>query len=184
MKTRRAMLLGALAIGFAVGSQATAGGAGGIPFPIGQFSLTAQATEASCSGGSCVTLNIIEAGAMTRDAQGNACGSHVAVVNTVPPSGAAPFVVPSVTTVMKVTYYDLTTGTGDESLAEYSGGSCNGATFNSTGATQLVTGTLHFTVSNGGNRIDSVVTALNLAGTGGYSISFTERQQQSAGNAQ
>ncbi len=180
MKTRRAMLLGALAIGLAIGSQAMAG----VPFPVGHFSLTAQATEASCSGGGCVTLNIIEAGAMTRDAQGNACGSHVAVVNTVPPSGSPPIVAPSVTTVMKVTYYDPTTGTGDESLVEYSGGSCNGAIFNSTGATQLVTGTLHFTVSNGGNRIYSVVTALNIAGTGGYSISFTERQQQSAGNAQ
>lgn len=184
MKTQRAMLLGALAIGLAAGSQVMAGGSGGIPFPVGQFSLTSHATEASCSGGSCVTLNIIEAGSMTRDGQGNACGSHVAVVNTVPPSGSPPIVVPSVTTVMKVTYYNPATGTGDESLAEYSGGSCNGAIFNNVGATPLVTGTLHFTVSDGGNRIDSVVTLLNIAGTGGYSISFTERQQQSTANTQ
>lgn len=181
MKT---LLLGALAIALAAGPQVMAAGADEIPFPAGKFSLTSQGSEASCSGGSCVVLSVIEAGAMTRDREGNACGSHAAVVNTVPPSASPPTVVPSVTTVFKVTHYDPTTGTGDESLTEYSGGSCNGATFNSTGATQVVSGALHFAVSNGGNRIDSVITALNIRGLGGFSIRFTERRQQSAGNEQ
>ena len=48
-------------------------------------------------------------------------------------------------------------------------------------------GTLHFAVSNGengngGDRIDSIVTALDIQGIGGFSITFTERQQKSAGN--
>lgn len=181
MKTRRTTLLSALAIGVAVGSQAMAGG---IPVPVGHFSLTSQGTEASCSGSSCVVLGIIEAGAMTRDAAGHACGAHVAVVNTVPPSSSPPTVVPSITTVVNVTHYDPNTGTGDASLNEYVGGSCNGAIFNSTGATQVVTGTLHFTVSDAGKRIDSVVTALSIPGLGGFSITFTELQQDNSANAQ
>jgi len=183
MHTRRTTFLGAVAISFAANAQAMAGGSG-LALPVGNFSLTAQGTEASCSGTSCVTLGIIEAGAEVRDGMGNACGTHAAVVNTVPPGASPPTVVPSVTAVLKVIHYDSASGTGDESLNEYSGGTCNGANFNNTGATQLVSGTLHFVISNGGNRIDSVVTALNIAGLGGFSLSFTELQQQSRSNAQ
>jgi hypothetical protein len=174
-KLQGAMIQGALAVGLVAGPQAMAGGK---PFPpTGKFSITAQGTEASCSGNSCTVLSIIEAGSLVRDAAGNACGTHVAVVNTVPPGASPPIVVPSVTMVLKVTHYDPNTGTGDESLAEYSGGSCVGAHFNSNGATQELSGTLHFVVSDDGNRIDSVITALSILGLGGFSISFTERQQ-------
>jgi hypothetical protein len=182
MKNQAAMLLGALAIGWAAAPQAMADGSGRIPLPTGNFSLTANGTEASCAAGSCAVLSVIEAGAEVRDGEGNGCGTHAAVVNTVPPGASPPIVVPSVTAVLKVIHYDPTTGTGDESLTEYSGGSCSGAIFNSTGATEVVSGTLHFVISNGGKRIDSVVTALNLSGLGGFSLSFTELQQQSPGN--
>ncbi len=184
MKTLRAVLLSALAVGFAESQQVMAGGSNGIPFPAGHFSITAQGTEASCTGASCVTLSVIEAGAEVRDRAGHACGTHSAIVNTVPPGASPPTVVPSVTAVLTVTHYDPTTGTGDESLNEYSGGACNGAAFDSTGATQLVSGALHFVISNGGNRIDSVVTALHLSGLGGFSLSFAELQQQSPGTVQ
>jgi hypothetical protein len=50
--------------------------------------------------------------------------------------------------------------------------------------TELSSGTLHFVVSDGGNRIDNVVTFLEVAGASGYSITFTERQQQSPGSVQ
>jgi hypothetical protein len=178
------MFLGVLAIGLAAGSQAMAGGWNQIPFPIGNFSLMAQGTEASCSGNSCAELSVIEVGNVVRDASGNGCGTHAAVVNTVPPGASLLAAVPSVTFVVKVLHYDPTTGTGDESLNEYSGGSCQGAIFNNAGATQSVSGTLHFVVSSGGQRIDSIVTQLSIAGLGGYSISFTERQQASLGNQQ
>ena len=46
--------------------------------------IAAQGTEASCPGTACVTLGIIETGAEVRDGMGNACGTHAAVVNTVP----------------------------------------------------------------------------------------------------
>ena len=165
----------ALALCLSASPQALA--ADKVPLPAGSYSITADGTEASCAGTACVVLNIIEAGSMTHDKAGNACGTHSAVVNIVPPSSSAPIVVPSVTTVFKVANYDAATGTGDYTLTEYAGGSCNGATFDSTGATLVVTGTLHFTVSEGGKRIDSIVTALNLPGLGGYSIKFKELQQ-------
>jgi hypothetical protein len=159
-QVRKAMLLGALTIGVGIGSVAMADQS---KLPTGKFSITAEGTEASCSGNSCVTLKIIEAGNVIRDALGNACGTHAAVVNTVPPGAAAPTVVPAVTMVLKVTDYNPNTGTGDESLAEYAGGSCVGANFNSNGATQVTAGTLHFVVSDEGNRIDSIITLLSIA---------------------
>lgn len=185
MHTRQATFLGALAMCLAISPQAIAGG---FTLPAGKFAITAQGTEASCSGASCVTLSVIEAGAEVRDGMGNACGTHAAVVNTVPPGASPPTVVPSVTAVLKVIHYDLASGTGDKFLNEYSGGTCNGANFINTGATQVVSGTLHFVISNGGVRIDSVVTALTLTATpaalGGFSLSFTELQQQNPWNAQ
>ena len=179
MKSQRAMLLGALAIGLAAGSQATAGGS--IPLPAGNFSLTVSGSEWSCSSSPCGVLNIIEAGATVRDSKGNGCGTHVAVVNNSPPGPAAP-IVATITHVFKVTGYDPATGIGDQSLTEYFGGTCNGVTFIPTANTVLVTtGVLHFVVSEGGNRIDNVVTSLNLEGTPatGFSLTFTERSQSS-----
>jgi hypothetical protein len=185
LKTCTSMLCGALVIGLGVGSQALAGGSNGIALPSGHFSFTAHGTEANCAAGPCITLNIIEAGNMVRDAAGNACGSHAAVVTTIPATSGSPIVVPSVITVLKLLSYDATTGTGDAALSEYSGGSCNGASFNGTGATQIVSGSLHFAVSNGengngGDRIDSILTALNVQGAPvpNFSIVFTERQQK------
>ena len=186
MTNRTLILCGALAICCGVGSQAFAGG---IALPSGHFSFTSQGSEANCSGGSCVTLNIIEAGNMVRDSAGNACGSHTAVVTFTPATPGSPIVVPSVMTVLTLLNYDPATGTGDASLSEYNGGSCNGAIFNAAGATQTVSGSLHFTVSNGengngGDRIDSVLTSLNIFGSPvpNFLITFTERQQKSAGN--
>ena len=182
MKSRRAMFFGVLAIGLAANSQAIAGS---IPLPSGNFGLTVNGSESSCtSPTSCIQLNIIEAGATVRDSAGNGCGTHTAVVAFSPPVPQAPFVVP-VTHVFKVTKYDPTTGIGDQSLTEYSGGTCNGAIFNNTGATLSVTGTLHFVVSEGGNRIDNVVTSLNFAGPSGpvpatnFLLTFMERRQSS-----
>jgi hypothetical protein len=50
--------------------------------------------------------------------------------------------------VLKVAHCGPDTGSGDESSAEYSGESCFGAYFNSNGATQELSGTLHFVVSD------------------------------------
>ena len=182
MRARRAILLSALAIGLTAGTQALAESP--IALPSGNFSLTTQGTEATCAAVSCPVINIIEVGASVRDKEGNSCGTHTSVVNTVPPAGA-PQVAP-ITHVMRVIHYDPSTGTGDMSLTEYFGGSCDGAALNSAGATKVVDGILHFVVSNGGNRIDSIVTSLSIVGgaVGGYSISFTEMRQDNSANAQ
>jgi hypothetical protein len=69
-------------------------------------------------------------------------------------------------------------------LTEYFGGSCNGSIFNPAGATQVDTGSLHFVLSHDGNRIDSIVTSLHISGLGGFSLTFTELQQQGPENWQ
>jgi hypothetical protein len=188
MKSRRAMFFGALAIGLAASSQVMAGGS--IPLPSGNFSVTVNGSESNCtSPTSCIQLNIIEAGATVRDSAGNGCGTHTAVVAFSPPVQGPPIVVP-VTHVFKVTSYAPATGIGDQSLTEYSGGKCNGAIFDNAGATLSVTGTLHFVVSEGGKRIDNVVTSLNFAGPSGpvpatnFLLTFTERAQSSGQNQQ
>jgi len=182
------MLCCTLMIGSGVASQTLAAGSSGIALPSGHFSFAARGTEANCAAGPCITLNIIEAGNMVRDAAGNACGSHTAVVTTIPATNTPPIVVPSVITVLSLLSYDPSTGTGDSTLSEYSGGTCNGSAFNSAGATQIVSGRLHFSVSNGengngGDRIDSIITELAVQGAAvpNFSIIFTERQQKSAG---
>jgi hypothetical protein len=181
----RVMLFGALALGFAGGLEAMAGPP--IALPSGNFSWTAQGTEATCATTSCPVINIIEIGSTVRDKAGNACGTHVGVVTPVPIAGLPQPTAP-ITHVMHVIHYDPNTGTGDMSLTEYFGGSCNGAALDSTGATKVVDGTLHFVVSNGGNRIDHIATSLNiqLGGppVGAFSLSFTERRQDNSANAQ
>jgi hypothetical protein len=182
MRSQGLMFFGALVIGLAAGSQAIAGGS--IPLPSGNFSLTVNGSESNCGSGTCITLNIIEAGATVRDSMGNGCGTHTAVVTFSPPVPSGP-ILAEVTHVFKVTKYDPRTGIGDQSLTEYTGGKCNGAIFNSAGATLSVNGTLHFAVSENGNRIDNVVTALSFAGPSGptpatnFSLTFTERSQNS-----
>lgn len=181
----RVMLLGALALGFAGGLEAMAGSP--IALPSGNFSFAVQGTEATCATASCPVINIIEIGSTVRDMAGNACGTHLAVVTPLPLTGA-PQPAGGVTHVFHVINYDPSSGAGDMSLTEYFGGSCNGAALNSTGATKIVDGTLHFVVSNGGNRIDSIVTSLriNLGGppVGAFSLSFTEMRQDNSANAQ
>jgi hypothetical protein len=184
MGPRRAMFFAALVIGLTTGSQVMA--AGQIPLPYENFSLTVAGTECAGSGSPCPALNIIEAGATVRDAAGNGCGTHVAVVNTLPPSASAPTVA-LITHVFKLNSYDPATGIGDQTLTEYVGGTCNGAIFKGgASVTQVTNGTLHFVVSDGGNRIDNILTALDVFGNPatGFSITFTERRQQSPGNAQ
>jgi hypothetical protein len=181
----RVMLFGALALGLAGGLEANAGPP--IALPSGSFSWTAQGTEAACATAGCPVINIIETGSTVRDKAGNACGTHVGVVTPVPPSGAPQQPSP-ITHVMKVITYDPNTGTGDMSLTEYFGGSCNGSALDPTGATKVVDGTLHFVVSNGGSRIDHIATSLNilLGGppVGAFSLRFTERRQDNSANAQ
>jgi hypothetical protein len=191
----RAILWGALAATLVASPKAIAGGqggSGGIPLPVGQFSITVQGSLASCvnSGGTAepcntsgvvvVPLGLAEAGIVIRDQTGNACSSHTSVASTVP-VGAAPPTVLMQNTKIALINYDPMTGTGDASFAEYVGGACKGATFDATGATQTTSGTLHFVVTEDGNRIDEIITSVSSvpgpSSFGGFLGTLTELRQ-------
>jgi hypothetical protein len=67
------------------------------------------------------------------------------------------------TIVIKVTNYNSTTGIGTGTYTAYSGGSCTGANFDSSGASEEVTGTLEFVVTEGGKQVDVAITQLQSA---------------------
>jgi hypothetical protein len=85
-----------------------------------------------------------------------------------------------VTGTVEITNYDPTTGIGTKSFTRYSGGSCSGANFDSTGATEISFGTLSFVATDGGKREDEVVTQLEAYPTnyaGSVSLFVTEQKQ-------
>jgi hypothetical protein len=165
-------------------------GIGGANIPLvalaGGYSSTVQGSFAlcldpdtfaleSCATPSALVLPItyLAAGQITWDFKGNACGSFSQVQSNLPVDASPPQVSPTII-VGKLLNYSPTTGAGDESFTAYSGGSCNGAVFNGTGATIVSTGTDHFVVSGRGNRLDGIFTSLTDASSaiGDFSLSF------------
>lgn len=190
MKARYAVLFVLAGFAIAAGQTAVAakGGAGpeGIPLPSGQFSFTTQGTEALCfipgtetseacstSGVLVVPITLLDTGAGSYDTVGNGCFQFTEV-DTVLPVNAIPPLVQHLQSVGNVTSYDSITGTGDVSFTVYSGGRCNGATFDSTGATELASGTEHFAVTAGGSRIDSITTSGTSPASAIASFSISE----------
>jgi len=204
MKTRYAVLLVMLAVSAAVLSQkAIAGkgasggqdGTGGIPLPFGQSSQTLQGSvaiclnsttfaEESCSttGAAVFPTSVLTNGVITGDAAGNSCAAVTEVDSDLPVDPSPPIVTANEHSAGKLLNYDSTTGTGDASFTSYIGGTCNGATFDSTGATKLSSGTVHFVVTDNGKRVDFLITALtNPAGSlGDFSLSGTNLRQTSS----
>jgi len=125
-----------------------------------------------------VPIAILQVGAITYDTKGNSCATLTETDNDLP-VGASPPGVFVFRVAGKIASYDPTTGTGDTSFTQYVGGQCQGASFDSTGATAINTGTYHFAVSNNGKRIDGVLTSvINPVGAiGGFSIPFTFLRQ-------
>ena len=103
----------------------------------------------------------------TRDAAGNSCGvTDVSgtLTGTAVEIYAAKFPTRMHvrrTNVSTTTSFDPTTGSGTASFRQYREKSCSGAGFDSTGAVLAVTGTLSFTVSDSGNRIESILTSIS-----------------------
>jgi hypothetical protein len=199
MKIRYTVLFVVLAafaavLSWAIAGKATenqAGGPGGIPLPVGQFSFTAQGSLALCFNPSTfaleacstvgvlvVPLSVLDNGALTLDQNGG-CGTMAQVINVLPVNGSPPTITPNSVIVETLLDYDSTSGTGDLSFTRYIGGTCHGATFDSSGATEEASVTQHFTVSRDGNRIDSIVTQFTnpSVGAGGFSESGTELRQ-------
>jgi hypothetical protein len=162
------------------------------PLPFGQFSVTSQGslavcinpgtfTEESCStaGALVVPLTELYTGVTAVDREGTSCVTFTTTDSTFPVGATPPTVISNAHCVGKVVNYDSTIGAGDGSYTVFIGGKCNGATFDSTGATPTKTGTFHFAVSDGGNRSDFLVTSLTdpLGGIAGFSFSGTYLRQ-------
>ena len=102
----------------------------------------------------------------TRDAAGNFCA--VATLTSTPTDGpdyGAKFPARmnfTRTNVSTTTSFDPTTGSGSSSFSQYLGGRCNGAVFDTTGATLVSTGTQSFMVSDSGNRIETIITSFSV----------------------
>ena len=111
---------------------------------------------------------------LVKGANGTSCATFTETSADLPVDVSPPFaeVLHSVTIVTK---YDPETATGDASFTGYSGGQCHGASFDSTGATVISTGTEHFAASNRGKQIDYVITSLTNAAhsIGDFSLSGT-----------
>jgi len=177
-----------------------AGASEGIPLKAlaGNYSFTCQGSLAVClnpgTGGpvDCPTfsgplvepLTYLGVGALTRDANGHSCSTFIDGTSSLP-VGKTP---PSVSLVQAspgtTSNYDPATGTGDISFTGYSGGKCNGSTFDSSSATETGTSAGHFAASNGGKRFDLVFTSVIDFATGpgtnfigGFSLSCTSLRQ-------
>jgi hypothetical protein len=179
-----------------------------ITLPSGQFSVTAQGSVGICtdkgvapescstSGALIVAFTGVANGSSTFDSAGNGCGVVVEVdalplapvYLAAPPPGYPPapaFVSPVRHVASKLVDYDPATGIGDRSYKAYIGGTCNGASFDSSGATPIGEGTEHFVVTRGGNRADffptknvAYVSPTNHANTvGDFSVSGTQLRQ-------
>jgi hypothetical protein len=132
--------------------------------------------EAACSEDAkhVLPLTVAEVGVETIDSTGNACTSYVETLSDLPPDFSAPIVVNPAVVVSKTTKYDPTTGQGDTSVTGYNGGSCNGATFNSSGATLNHTATTHFVVVSD-KKLEVIVTSVTdpTNGIGDFSVTAT-----------
>ncbi len=160
----------------------------GIPLSklAGTFSETVHGSVALCfehaepsplakcgsTGSIVVPLTILDVGVATRDANGNGCTTLTETEADFPVDVSPPAVF-VIHVVSKDKNYDPTTGTSDGSFTSYFGGKCNGATFDSTGATVASTGTYHYAVSNKGKQIDFILTALTnpVDAVGDFSVS-------------
>jgi hypothetical protein len=142
-----------------------------IPELNGQYSIARHGSLALClnpttfanescskSGVFVYPLTDIAVGSITYES-GSGCGTDTEIFSALPPN-ATPSTPGPETIVVKVTKYNSTTGIGSASYTGYSGGSCDGANFDSSGATVIATATLQFVVTRGGWQVDITFTQL------------------------
>jgi hypothetical protein len=118
---------------------------------------------------------LVSLGEVTWDTKGNYCSTLTQTSSDLPPGFSPPSVFTAAHNVASPTSYDPSTGVGDVSATGYTGGSCNGAVFNSKGATKTSTTSIHFVASDSGNRIDLLETKFQnpVGGIGAFSITAT-----------
>jgi hypothetical protein len=136
--------------------------------------------EESCTtaGALVIPFTGSDVGRVTFDKKGNACGTYGQVLSNLPVD-ASPPQVSTLNVTGKLLNYDPVSGTGDQSFTTYTGGQCNGATFDNTGATVNNTGTDHFVASGNGKRIDGIFTSVTdaVGGVGDFSVSIVDFKQ-------
>jgi hypothetical protein len=120
------------------------------------FNSTSTALQDCATAPHIVPFNFTRIEWETRDAGGNSCGVHT--VTSAPVFGTKFPSAGQKRTNVTTSSFDPATGSGTGSGTQYVGGSCNGAVFDGTGATKVVTFTFSFDVSDSGNRIETVVT--------------------------
>jgi len=131
--------------------------------------------ETSCTGASVKFVfpqTIVQIGVNTVAANGSGCATFTQTISDLPVDISPPTVLTFESVFSAPTNYDPATGVGVGSGANYTGGTCNGATFNSAGATLTSNITLTFIVSDNGKRIDYIATALQdpAGGIGDFSF--------------
>jgi hypothetical protein len=187
---KRNAALSATLIFAAILSQITPAEAQNIPQPNARYSIarhrsltlcsnpSTNAPEACTASGAVVApVSDIATGSITYSS-GFDCGTDTEVFNSIPPSASTPMLNPE-TIVIKVTNYNSTTGIGTDTYTAYSGGSCTGAAFDSSGATEEVTGTLEFVVTEGGKQVNVAITQLQsrINSLGSVSLFDTDLKQ-------
>jgi hypothetical protein len=195
MKTFLIILVAIFVVVMSENLSRVAAGEGGIPLSAlaGGYASTVQGSFAIClnptthleescttAGTLVIPLSFLAAGGSTLDGKGNVCNPSTQVVSNFPVDASPPQVSASGVATGKLLNYDPASGTGDESFTVYNGGKCNGATFDSTGATVVSTGTDHFVASGNGKRIEGVFTSLTdpVGGIGDFSLSYVRLKQQ------
>ena len=131
-------------------------------------------TEVSCGsqGAQAFPFTPLGVGIVTGNGQ-IACQTVASTFSDFPVDITPPFVRKNQNTTSKILDYNPHTGVGDVSFIDYAGGHCHGAYFDKTGATEIDHGTAHISVSENGNRIDDIVTAIQdpVGGFGDFSLS-------------
>jgi hypothetical protein len=125
-------------------------------------------------------VSVLNKGSDVEDAAGNGCSNQTEVDSALPLNSSPPTVTVNEHVVSKLVDYDPDTGIGDISFVVYVGGSCNGTSLDSTGASQLSSGTANFVVSDNGNRLDNTLTTLTnpTSSIGNFSLSVTLLRQK------
>ncbi|MBV8891845.1 MAG: hypothetical protein JO266_07730 [Acidobacteria bacterium] len=143
----------------------------GIPEPSGTFAVSVHGSFALCltanfapgaCGASGVTTYPVSLGSVgtITYASGIGCESDAQVLAALPPNTLPTIVSTNTHVVVRITSFDSTTGVGTASTTGYSGGSCNGADFDSSGATETSTGTIQIVVVEAGKRNEILQTEL------------------------
>lgn len=163
MKAKMKASLAITALALALAPLAWADGQG-IPEPSGTYAISGHGSFALClnpsenfAAGACGASGVTaypasfeQVGTITY-ASGMGCESDYQVLAALPSSPVYGVLNTNIVslnahTVVTITNYDSTTGVGTASTIGYTGGSCNGATFDSSGATETSTGTIQIVV--------------------------------------